>query len=188
MAATKIDWLKAKTEYVSDPTLSLKDIAKKYGVSETVTEERASKEKWVELRRTTLEKAGERLGEKLPETIAEINARHARMGRTLQGKGLKVIMSKDPETFDDARLSVMSGIRIEREALGISDEQLQDQVYQKFQQFTFIFSLNEDELQRFITAALGAAKEADRDAGTGAAQQGAQAEEGTVVDAQSVSG
>ncbi len=32
--ATKIDWLKAKTAYISDPTVSYKKIAEKFGVSE----------------------------------------------------------------------------------------------------------------------------------------------------------
>lgn len=149
---TKIDWLQAKTDYIKDPTVSLRDLAKKYGVADSVMMQRSADEGWVKQREEVRAKAEQRLSEKLPETIAEVKDRHAKIGKTLQGRGLEVIATRKPETFEEARLSVLAGIKIEREALGLNTDEVQNVIYQKFQQFSFIFNLKPDELQRFIDA------------------------------------
>lgn len=48
-----VDWLKIKTEYITNPKASYRNLSEKYGVSRTNLERRAKKEGWVERRRQT---------------------------------------------------------------------------------------------------------------------------------------
>ena len=122
----KIDWLKAKNDYISSETISLHDIAIKYGVSHTVTKERASKEKWLKIRKDLLQKVDLRLTEKTVETIADINARHIRNSKTLQARGMAII--NDDKKMkkinpDIARKFFETGVKIERKAAGLDTGQ-----------------------------------------------------------------
>lgn len=58
---SKIDWTQAQTFYISNPTVSYKQVAEQYGVSVTAVENRASKEGWAERR--------ERLGEEVISAV-----------------------------------------------------------------------------------------------------------------------
>lgn len=44
------DWVKMKSEYVRDPSISYRILSEKYGVSLSSIQKRASKEKWADLR------------------------------------------------------------------------------------------------------------------------------------------
>ena len=46
-----VDWLKIKTEYITDPSATYRNLSEKYGVPKTNLERRAKKEGWVSLRR-----------------------------------------------------------------------------------------------------------------------------------------
>jgi LysM repeat protein len=119
---SKIKWIKAKTDYIKDETQSFESISKKYGVSVTAVKVRASKDGWVKLRKQTLQKVNQKLPEKLGNELAEIKARHARLGRILQGKGYQKISKQKavPQDFDDARRAIETGVKIEREALDLN--------------------------------------------------------------------
>lgn len=121
----KIGWSKALIDYISDETSSYASIAEKYGVSVQAVKKRAAKEKWKDLRTNTIQKVDQRLPEKLGEEIAQVNAKHARIGRMLTKKGIKAINRHKlaPENFNEAKESIKDGIRIEREALNIQDKQ-----------------------------------------------------------------
>lgn len=147
----KVDWLKAKIDYIKDETYTLSDVAAKYGIDYGHLRNVAGQEKWVELRDEIKLKSDKRLTEIVSETIAQVNIRHAGIGKALQGIGLEAIKGGlRPNTFKDARLAVINGVSIEREALGIKQQEVKDEIYQKFQQFAFIFTLKEDELKHFI--------------------------------------
>ncbi len=121
----KISWSKALIDYISDETASYASIAAKYGVSVQAVKKRASKEKWQNLRTNTIQKVDQKLPEKLGEEIAQVNAKHAKIGRMLTKKGIKAIKEHKlaPKKFDEAKESIKDGIRIEREALNIHDKQ-----------------------------------------------------------------
>lgn len=51
-----VDWLKIKTEYITDPSATYRNLAQKYGVPKTNLERRAKNEGWVSLRRRTEDK------------------------------------------------------------------------------------------------------------------------------------
>lgn len=46
-----VDWLKIKTEYITNPNASYRNLSEKYGVPKTNLERRAKNEGWVALRR-----------------------------------------------------------------------------------------------------------------------------------------
>lgn len=119
----KISWSKALIEYISNETSSYASIARKYGVSLQAVKQRASKEKWQNLRTTTIQKVDQKLPEKLGEEIAQVNAKHAKIGRMLTKKGIKAINQHKftPKNFDEAKESIKDGVRIERDALNIQD-------------------------------------------------------------------
>ena len=52
-----VDWLKIKTEYITDPSATYRNLSEKYGVPKTNLERRAKKEGWVSLRRQAEDKA-----------------------------------------------------------------------------------------------------------------------------------
>ena len=45
----KIEWSKAKTDYIKDETMSYAKLAEKYGVAKRTVAERAAKENWQKL-------------------------------------------------------------------------------------------------------------------------------------------
>ena len=119
----KISWSKALIDYISDETTSYASIAAKYGVSVQAVKKRAGGEKWQALRTNTIQKVDQKLPEKLGEEIAQVNAKHAKIGRMLTKKGIKAINQHKlvPRNFDEAKESIKDGVRIERDALNIQD-------------------------------------------------------------------
>lgn len=149
----KIDWKRAKIDYLTNEELSLSDIAAKYGIDLGHLYNIAAEEKWKELREEIKAKSEEKLKLIVSETIADIKIRHANIGKTMQAQGLNAIKAGvRPMTANDIRLYVLTGIRIEREALGLDDPDYKDPNYEKFKQFSFIFNMTMEELERFNKA------------------------------------
>lgn len=130
MAKIKIDWLKAKMDYISDPQETYLSIAGRYNVSHQTVKDRALVENWTRSRLDTLQIADKRATEKVVNKIAEINARQAGIGVAMQGMAIKAMQEKDPQgnpvikpkTTDDIRLLALTGVTIERKALNIEKE------------------------------------------------------------------
>lgn len=150
---SKINWVKARADYIKDSTQTYALLAKKYGVSVDHLTHRAVEEGWTEERRKTTEKAQQKLPEKISESLAQVNARQAGLGKILQHVSAESLKMYKPQSFEDARLGILTGVTIERKALGLDLDEVKNEVYQNFQQFSFIFNLTEDELRRFIKAA-----------------------------------
>lgn len=93
--ATKIDWNKARKEYVSDPTLSLATLAKKYGVSLVVMKKYSANQGWPAQRQELAEKAMVKWEDKLIEEKANAPIRHLQHFRNLQALASKAIMEMD---------------------------------------------------------------------------------------------
>lgn len=81
---TKIDWFEARKRYLSNTTISYKDIAKEFKISLTSVEKRAKSEGWVELRQELGEKAFNELTEKLVNVKVTANDRHLQHYQNLQ--------------------------------------------------------------------------------------------------------
>lgn len=84
MAASKINWTKARKDYISDPTLSYMDIAKKYGVAKKTVEQHATKGRWVATRQSLADKSSAIVEQKIVDDLSVINTRHTETYRNLQ--------------------------------------------------------------------------------------------------------
>lgn len=74
--ATKIDWSEPLQDYLSDATVTLAELAKKYKVSTRVVEEHAAKEGWGGLRTRLGEQATNLMLKRLATKKASANDRH----------------------------------------------------------------------------------------------------------------
>lgn len=92
---TKIDWFEARKVYLSNSTISYKDIAEKFKISLTTVEKRAKSEGWVELRQELGEKAFNELTEKLVATKTSANDRHLQHYQNLQALANRSIQEMD---------------------------------------------------------------------------------------------
>lgn len=96
---TKIDWFEARKAYLSDGTLSYKDIAKLFKISLTTVEKRAKSEGWVELRQELGEKAFNELTEKLVNIKTSANDRHLQHYQNLQALANRSIQEMDKNSY-----------------------------------------------------------------------------------------
>jgi len=117
------DWQKAKTKYLSCEQLSYKDIADEFGMSITAIKayQKNQCENWQQLRKETVRNVAQRLPNMLGEELAQIQARHARIGKLLQDKGLEAIESGQVaiKYARDAREFLVDGVAMERKAVGL---------------------------------------------------------------------
>lgn len=133
---SKISWSQALADYLKDETTSYAYIAQKYGVSKRSVTKRAVQEGWQGLKQRTSLKVHQKLPEKLGESIAEVNAKHAQIGKWLQGIALRAMRSKadggdelKPQNINDARLLYLTGFHVERKSLGLEDKNKNTDAY-----------------------------------------------------------
>ncbi|MCK5019124.1 MAG: hypothetical protein KAS32_18835 [Candidatus Peribacteraceae bacterium] len=126
MANPKIDWDKAKQEYIATKEFSLVDIAKRYKVSYHRVKHVSSKEGWVKEKKKMWDKAAEKALEKTEGSIKDLISRHSKIAQFLQAGGLTEIkkklekMVKNPKLADEVSLRellalVAEGLKAERE-------------------------------------------------------------------------
>jgi hypothetical protein len=89
--ATKINWVKARNEYVSDPTVSYMDIAKRYGVAKKTVESHAKRDGWVNARQKVGDEAESRLEERIVDDLAKIDDRHSQTYEVAQAISLELL-------------------------------------------------------------------------------------------------
>ena len=87
----KIDWVKAMSAYIGDKNLSLKEVAKRFSVSEDYIRKVSVKENWVEKKKKHWSNAEEKALEKVEGSMEELIIRHAKVARFLQASGLKYL-------------------------------------------------------------------------------------------------
>lgn len=122
----KIDWLKARMDYLQDSSLSYADIGKKYGVSLTTVKLRGVQEGWPELRQTLAEKAYKDFQTKLLDEKSNSQNRHLELYKNMQMLINKAqeVAAKDPKgttAFDLDKLAraLKTSIDGERVVLGL---------------------------------------------------------------------
>lgn len=119
----KVNWSSALADYLKDQTESYVSIARRHGVSLQAVKKRAGKEGWVDLRQKSIQKVNQELPELIGESVADINARQAQIGRLLQAASLKAIQERNlnPENFMQAVRSIIEGVKIERETFDMKE-------------------------------------------------------------------
>lgn len=83
-STTKINWDGARKEYLSDTTISLQDIADKYGVSKVAAGLRAKKENWTGLRQELADLAFSEFQKRLVDEKAKSQERHLLTYKNIQ--------------------------------------------------------------------------------------------------------
>lgn len=91
MANPKIDWLKARDEYIKVKEMSLKGISHRYGISYSRVRAIATQEEWVKKKQKQWDKAAEEALEETQGSIKDLISRHSRVARYLQAGGLKYL-------------------------------------------------------------------------------------------------
>lgn len=106
------DWRKIRAEYIRGG-ISHRELAEKYGISRQVISERASKEKWKELRDKNLAKTCEKIAEKNAEREAEKTVDYLQMAYDINDAAIKHIEELMAVTTDSkAMQSYMRALQI----------------------------------------------------------------------------
>lgn len=125
----KWDVVSAQAEYVSNHTLSHRDIAEKYGVTPKAVSEYASKHKWAELRQKVSENAIAEFQSKREQEIEATIEKHVNLYKNMQSFGnntlTRLMKQAGKEGIPDlkgagtAAYILKTGIEGERTALGL---------------------------------------------------------------------
>lgn len=115
----KVNWQIAKQDYISNPTLSYLDIAKKYRVSSRMVAKVGSSENWPRLRDEFAGKVQQKFIEKAPDVAMEARLRHLKYSKLLQAKSLGVVKDSKPRSFESAQSTLIAATKLENESLGI---------------------------------------------------------------------
>lgn len=130
----RYNWLEIKKDFVSNPEMTYGEVAEKHRVSPKSVMARGAREKWVALRDTVQIRTEQRMLENVEKNLAEIKERHSTIGKMLQHEGVKAIRKgRGPRTAKEALSFTAEGVRIEREAEGL-EQQNQPQVVTIIQQ------------------------------------------------------
>lgn len=87
----KMDWVKAKSDYVADQTISLEQVAKNHGVSYGYLRRVAMKEGWTKAKEERQDNAEKDALEKVEGKISDLIIRHVKVARYLQSAGIKYL-------------------------------------------------------------------------------------------------
>lgn len=109
---TKIDWSEPLQDYLSDATISLKDLAAKYKVSTRVVEEHAAKEGWGGLRARLGEQATNLMLKRLATKKASANDRHLSNYTTLTAKVMLSIDKISDESDPGDIVSLAKALKV----------------------------------------------------------------------------
>lgn len=102
MANPKIDWAKAKQEYIATKEMSLKDVAFRFGISYQRVKSVSMQEGWTKEKAKMWHEAEREALEETEGSIKDLVQRHAKVARYLQAGGLKylkAILDELEETF-----------------------------------------------------------------------------------------
>ena len=127
----KIDWLKAREDYTSNERVTVTDIANKYGVSRKSVSKKANKEDWNKLREESSQIVHTKVTDQRANKISVATNRHIQIGQAFQGAAIKALKKRadggleyEPKDFNDARLASITGVFMERQALGLDDKNI----------------------------------------------------------------
>src|SRR5258708_1302651 len=122
--AQKHNWLVIKREYISDPTVSVRDLAKKHIVPLPSLQKRVGEEKWTLLREEVHTRAELALTKEAESDVLEVKKRHVRIARLMQKIGIEALEKHKylPKSSKEAREFVVEGVKMEKQAMGMDDK------------------------------------------------------------------
>lgn len=115
----KIDWKKARLDYITDESMSYAKLAKKYHLNESTITRHSQKNGWIDLRKATMQKANELLPEKAGQQIADFQAEKLKIGKWMVGIGVKGLQDNPPTKAKEAKEIVKTGYKLATEAMGL---------------------------------------------------------------------
>ena len=89
----KIDWLKARIEYIKDPTLSLERLAEKYDVAQQTMRKMSAEEGWVEMRDEFQAEVNRKVTENLPK-VADVKAERLAEKSSKRSKNWEILRNQ----------------------------------------------------------------------------------------------
>lgn len=123
MSVRKYDWDRLKMEFFAGDFFSVSDFlrSKNMPTSETAGSVQRATAGWSEekrkLKQQSVEKSAKRMFLGEYEQLEEVRLRQARLARYLQIKGASKLKTLEPQTVDEARRLIVSGIEQERKSL-----------------------------------------------------------------------
>jgi|GEM_PF-6124676 len=116
---SKVKWSQLRDEYTLDPSVSYRDLSRKYGVSKQSVVKRAVKYGWQALRQEVRVTADRKLSDFLGDKLAKINAIHLWVGHKMISVAMQAMEEQDlrPQTSHEALEFVKAGCDIERKAM-----------------------------------------------------------------------
>lgn len=119
----KIDWIKAQEFYLLDATITFKDVAEHFGVSQNSVSAWAKKMGWIELRNNLSETATNLMMKRLADKKAKANEKHADGYDSLRRKIIStidgIIDDADPRDLANLAKSLDVVTKGERIVLGL---------------------------------------------------------------------
>ncbi len=122
----KINWVRAREDYVIDENITLENIANKYDTNVGYVKQVAAKEKWTTLRREANKYLAKLLPKKAGETQAEYLSRAFQDGKIMSDLGIKILSVKKTSIGPMvAKEMAVEGHKIQRSAMGLDNPQTQ---------------------------------------------------------------
>lgn len=146
---SKYDWKALKSEFLVSNDQTVKGFCIRKGLSDPSTNAFIAKmvTGWAgekkEIGEKAMEKYAQQVSEGMFEDLKSVRLKIAKIGVDLQEKGLKALIDLKPKTSEDARKLIETGVKIQQQALGITDKVVQDNQ----QTVNIIVSKFEDLLQ-----------------------------------------
>ena len=91
MGVRRIDWSSAKAEYIATRSITLEEIAKKYGTTKNYAQNVAQKESWVKEKEERWSKAEKDAIDEVEGGLKDLIIRHAKVARYMQAAGTKYV-------------------------------------------------------------------------------------------------
>lgn len=118
------DWVKIKADYVSDPELSLKKIAIKYGIRERTVIDKSRAEGWFATKKKNMEKLSAKVTERVTAKRADALAKEIEIADKISTRILKAM--EDEEQFN--RYIVNETVSDENTSMSTSNEKVFNKV------------------------------------------------------------
>lgn len=115
------NWLELKNQFVMGDWLTISDFLRDQNIS-TNSRSRLHTKGWKEERIEYRSKIITRIQEKEVESAVDIRLRQVQAAKKMQEIGLQKLQELSPETADEARKLVTSGLEQERAALGMPEK------------------------------------------------------------------
>lgn len=114
------DWLKLKDQFIRGNWQTVADFLREQNISNN-SRSRTHTRNWKNERLEYQSKIITQVQEKEMESVVEVRIRQVQTAKKMQEIGLQKLQELSPESADEARKLVTSGLQEERAALGISD-------------------------------------------------------------------